>query len=237
MSYSPKLSFGFTFAKNRSAFISPQSGMCSFCTQDCNGTCELAQAAVLGAQTVYPTTTGNNQIASEKDYPIDFSHFNINGRVFGAQGVKVNAEIVGMGITDSVNIVIGGASGSITIGTGTEITILDATTYSFPVSVLVADSNGNPVTGAIVSLNLWPVRYWAGVWYDEDIDPQKFRYVTYSTGNWVNEDVNENMVLDPGEDKNGDGKLTPPSSTAGSVPITVTTGQNGTAVIHSGDFP
>jgi hypothetical protein len=64
--------------------------MCSFCTQDCNGTCELAQAAVLGAQTVYPTTTGNNQIASEKNYPIDFSHFNINGRVFGAQGAKEN---------------------------------------------------------------------------------------------------------------------------------------------------
>ncbi len=87
MSYSPRLSSGFTFARNRSSFISPQSGMCSFCTQDCDGTCELAQAAVLGAQTVYPTTTGNNQIASEKDYPIDFSHFNINGRVFGAQGV------------------------------------------------------------------------------------------------------------------------------------------------------
>jgi hypothetical protein len=88
MSYSPKLSSGFTFAKNRSAFISPQSGMCSFCTQDCKGTCEIAQAAVLGAQTVYPTTTGTNQIASEKNYPIDFSHFNINGRVFGAQGAE-----------------------------------------------------------------------------------------------------------------------------------------------------
>ncbi len=88
MSYSPRLSSGFTFAKNRSAFISPQSGMCSLCTQDCSGTCEVAQASVLGAQTVYPTTTGNNQIASEKDYPIDFSHFNINGRVFGAQGVS-----------------------------------------------------------------------------------------------------------------------------------------------------
>jgi len=60
--------------------------MCSFCTQDCKGTCEIAQAAVLGAQTVYPTTTGNNQIASEKNYPIDFSHFNVNGRVFGALG-------------------------------------------------------------------------------------------------------------------------------------------------------
>jgi len=86
MSYSPKLSSGFTFAQNRSTFISPQSGMCSFCTQDCKGTCEIAQAAVLGAQTVYPTTTGSNQIASEKDYPIDYSHFNINGRVFGALG-------------------------------------------------------------------------------------------------------------------------------------------------------
>ena len=92
MTYSPSLSSGFTFAKNRSGFISPQSGMCSFCTQDCVGTCELAQAAVLGAQTVYPTTTGNNQIASEKDYPIDFSHFNINGRVFGAQGAAESHE-------------------------------------------------------------------------------------------------------------------------------------------------
>jgi len=62
--------------------------MCSFCTQDCSGTCEISQAAVLGAQTVYPTTTGSNQIASEKNYPIDFSHFNINGRVFGALGAK-----------------------------------------------------------------------------------------------------------------------------------------------------
>ena len=92
MSYSPKLSSGFTFARNRSAFVSPQSGMCSFCTQDCSGTCEVAQAAVLGAQTVYPTTTGNNQIASEKDYPIDFSHFNINGRVFGARGVSETSD-------------------------------------------------------------------------------------------------------------------------------------------------
>ncbi|BES64562.1 FMN-binding glutamate synthase family protein [Gottschalkiaceae bacterium SANA] len=92
MTYSPKLSSGFTFAKNRSSYISPQSGMCSFCTEDCNGTCEIAQSAVLGKRTVYPTTTGTNQIASEKDYPIDYSHFNINGRVFGARGAKEHNE-------------------------------------------------------------------------------------------------------------------------------------------------
>ncbi|BCS87775.1 glutamate synthase-related protein [Pseudodesulfovibrio sediminis] len=92
MSYSPPLSSGFTLGKNRSRYLSPQSGMCSFCTEECGGTCELAQAAILGSQTVYPTTTGNNQIASEKDYPIDFSHFNINGRVFGAQGIDATPE-------------------------------------------------------------------------------------------------------------------------------------------------
>ena len=92
MTYSPKLSSAFNDTRNRSIFISPQSGMCSFCTEECDGTCEIALAAVIGAQAVYPTNTGANQIASEKDYPIDFSHFNINGRVFGAQGVKPTYE-------------------------------------------------------------------------------------------------------------------------------------------------
>ncbi len=92
MTYSPKLSSAFNDTRNRSIFISPQSGMCSLCTEECDGTCEIALAAVLGAQAVYPTSTGANQIASEKDYPIDFSHFNINGRVFGAQGVKPTYE-------------------------------------------------------------------------------------------------------------------------------------------------
>ena len=90
MTYQPKLSSAFNDTYLRSRHISPQSGMCSFCTEECEGTCEIALAAVLGAQTVYPTNTGSNQVASEKDYPIDFSHFNINGRVFGAMGVNEN---------------------------------------------------------------------------------------------------------------------------------------------------
>ena len=92
MTYSPKLSSAFNDTYLRSRHISPQSGMCSFCTEECDGTCEIALAAVLGARTVYPTNTGNNQVASEKDYPIDFSHFNINGRVFGAVGANPNYE-------------------------------------------------------------------------------------------------------------------------------------------------
>lgn len=92
MSYQPKLSSAFNDTYLRSNHISPQSGMCSFCTEDCDGTCEIALASVLGKQTVYPTNTGNNQVASEKNYPIDFSHFNINGHVFGALGSNATYE-------------------------------------------------------------------------------------------------------------------------------------------------
>ncbi|MEG1782544.1 MAG: FMN-binding glutamate synthase family protein, partial [Oscillospiraceae bacterium] len=91
MSYSPSLTSAFNGAKNRSNILS-SSGMCSFCTEECLGTCELGLAAVLGSQTVYPTNTGSNQVASEKEYPIDFSHFNINGHVFGAKGTRPNYE-------------------------------------------------------------------------------------------------------------------------------------------------
>ena len=92
MTFSPSMTSGVTGAINRSKYISPQSGMCSLCTEECPGTCEITLAAVLGKMTVYPITTGANQIASEKDYPIDFSHFNINGRAFGAIGTEADNE-------------------------------------------------------------------------------------------------------------------------------------------------
>lgn len=92
MSYSPSLSSGYQWTRNNSKYIMASSGMCSMCTEDCKSVCELGLAAVLGKRTVYPTTTGANQIASEKVYPFDYSHFNINGRVFGAQGVDPTYE-------------------------------------------------------------------------------------------------------------------------------------------------
>jgi hypothetical protein len=77
----------FSETRNRSTIISPASGMCSKCTEDCESFCEIALSAVLGARTVYPTTTGANQVASEKEYPISYADLNINGRVFGADGL------------------------------------------------------------------------------------------------------------------------------------------------------
>lgn len=92
MTFSPKLSSAFNNTFTRSRQISPPSGMCALCQEECDAYCEIIHAAVLGARAVYPTNTGANQIASEKDYPLDYSHFNINGRVFGAMGAPETHE-------------------------------------------------------------------------------------------------------------------------------------------------
>ena len=92
MSYSPGQSSGFAGTQTRSKYTASASGMCSLCMEGCSVPCDIGLAAVLGAQTVYPTTTGANQIASEKIYPLDYSHFNISGRVFGAQGAAEDYE-------------------------------------------------------------------------------------------------------------------------------------------------
>lgn len=91
MSYSPNLSSSFNNTNMRGKHISP-SGMCSFCTEECVGICEIGLSAMRGEMAVYPTTTGANQIASEKVMPIDYSHFNINGRVFGTVGADADED-------------------------------------------------------------------------------------------------------------------------------------------------
>ncbi|MPM15910.1 hypothetical protein SDC9_62284 [bioreactor metagenome] len=66
--------------------------MCSVCSDKCPGLCEIGLSAVRGIEAAYPFGTANNQFASEKVYPFDFSHFNINGRVFGAMGAAEDSE-------------------------------------------------------------------------------------------------------------------------------------------------
>ena len=93
MSLSPNLSSLFNNTKLRTPNdISDLSGMCSVCSDKCPGSCEIGLSAVRGIEAAYPFGTSNNQFASEKVYPFDFSHFNINGRVFGAMGANEDSE-------------------------------------------------------------------------------------------------------------------------------------------------
>ncbi len=92
MSYSPSLGSSLTHTRLRDPeHISDFSGMCAVCTADCTGPCEIGLSAVRGSEAIYPHATDINQFASEKSYPLDFSHFNINGRVFGALGCPEDA--------------------------------------------------------------------------------------------------------------------------------------------------
>lgn len=94
MSYSPSLGTSLSNTHLRTpAHVSEFSGMCSVCSYDCNGTCEIAKSAVRGSEAIYPHAADVNQFASEKKYAIDFSHFNINGRVFGAFGIEGDSDL------------------------------------------------------------------------------------------------------------------------------------------------
>ncbi len=87
MTYSPSLGSTVTNTRMRTPEnLSPFSGMCSVCTANCTGMCEIGLSALRGKEATYPYQTDRNQFASEKDYPVDYSHLNINGRVFGAWG-------------------------------------------------------------------------------------------------------------------------------------------------------
>ncbi|MFO8059983.1 MAG: glutamate synthase-related protein [Bacillota bacterium] len=66
--------------------VAPFSGMCAVCTEGCTGPCEIGQSALRGDELLYPAAKATSQTASEKDYPVDFSHLNINGRGYGAFG-------------------------------------------------------------------------------------------------------------------------------------------------------
>jgi hypothetical protein len=93
MSGSPALGSPITNTRLRSpGHLTDVSGMCAVCAADCPGPCEIGLSAVRGAEAILPFSADKNQFASEKRYPLDFSHFNINGRVFGAVGRPADPE-------------------------------------------------------------------------------------------------------------------------------------------------
>jgi hypothetical protein len=147
-------------------------------------------------------------------------------------GITIRATVVGTAIEDEIAIEIGGTALSVAIGYSTVIQSNESETiYLLPMSVIVADANGNPVSGATVSLGLWPTAYRTGAWYETRVADQIIWRI-YTSGIFPNEDVNLNGYNDDGEDTNLDNQLTPPNSAGGTVPDTVTTDENGVATFE-----
>ena len=80
-----------TFTKNRIS-PSPASGICVTCLDGCPGPCEVGRSALRGREVIYPQPYGRITAGSEKDYPVDFSYFNIAGTAVGAVGIKADSD-------------------------------------------------------------------------------------------------------------------------------------------------
>ncbi len=82
-----------TLTKNRTAGDwSPISGMCVTCVDGCIGMCEIGKSAYRGHEVIYPQPFGISTMASQKDYPIDLSHFSIMGTAVGAVGIEADSD-------------------------------------------------------------------------------------------------------------------------------------------------
>jgi glutamate synthase domain-containing protein 2 len=93
MSFSRVNASAATLTKNRTEeSIVPSSGMCVTCVDGCIGMCEIGKSAYRGHEVIYPQPFGVITTAAEKDYPIDYSHFNIMGTAVGAHGIESNSD-------------------------------------------------------------------------------------------------------------------------------------------------
>jgi len=80
-----------TFSRNR-VEPAPGSGICVTCLDGCPGPCEVGRSALRGREILYPQPFAKVTAGSEKDYPVDFSHFNIQGTCVGAVGVLADSD-------------------------------------------------------------------------------------------------------------------------------------------------
>jgi len=72
---------------NRSRSVVPSSGLCTRCIDGCTGNCEVFKASYRGREVLYPNPYGFITAGADKEYPVDYSHLNIQGYAMGAKGL------------------------------------------------------------------------------------------------------------------------------------------------------
>ena len=185
----------------------------------------------------------------------------------GAQGIDVFAEALlpvppvppVPPVKTSTNIIVGATAGSIFIGRASKVVVPNTTEYKLPMSLIVTDSSGAAIPGAVVSLEVWPSFFRTGYWYNHNAfhgTGTTDYFESCVTGTFANEDANKNLILDAGEDiahpdtygfcdptvaahhfqvvgtplRNPiNTRLDPPQAAAGSLPTSVVTDAQGIA--------
>jgi glutamate synthase domain-containing protein 2 len=82
-----------TLTFNRSKSIVPMSGLCSRCIDGCRGNCEVFRSTFRGREVIYPAPFGSITAGADKDYPVDYSHLNIQGYALGATGLPAGVVV------------------------------------------------------------------------------------------------------------------------------------------------
>lgn len=70
------------------------SGMCSICIRECAHLCEVGKSAFRGREVLYPLPEqfGKSTQGSNKDYFLDWTHFQIHTEVRGAKGIEADSD-------------------------------------------------------------------------------------------------------------------------------------------------
>ncbi|MDH4270215.1 MAG: FMN-binding glutamate synthase family protein, partial [Dehalococcoidia bacterium] len=81
-----------TETANRSRSVVPMSGICTTCLDGCAGRCEAWLASFRGREVIYPGPYGETTAGADKNYPVDYSHLNVQGYAIGAKGLPKGIE-------------------------------------------------------------------------------------------------------------------------------------------------
>ena len=82
-----------TLTFNRSKSVVPMSGLCSRCIDGCRGNCEVFRSTFRGREVIYPAPFGSITAGADKNYPVDYSHLNIQGYALGATGLPAGVVV------------------------------------------------------------------------------------------------------------------------------------------------
>jgi len=135
----------------------------------------------------------------------------------GPDAVQVTATVLDTAgrivASDTRPLTVSAVALFVELGTGNSIEGLGATDYSMPWSAIVTDANRSPVPGARVTASLAAVNYFKGIWIwtGSAWVPSSFDQLGAPPGACRSEDLNDNNLLDAGEDVNGNGRLDPGS--------------------------
>ena len=92
MNYGTPNASAATGTRNRVIERSPYSGICSVCLDGCQGLCEIGKSSFRGREVLYPAPFGKVTSGAVKEYPVDYSHLNIQGTCVGAIGIEATSD-------------------------------------------------------------------------------------------------------------------------------------------------